>query len=62
MLVLSASLSTEGGVGPWNVIVKLTGNGSDLPQVSINADSSSDSAPMNIASTEQPHKTDHPLF
>ncbi|MFR4222920.1 MAG: ATP-binding cassette domain-containing protein [Akkermansia sp.] len=35
---------------PWNIIVKLTGNGSDLPQVSINAASSNESAPMNIAS------------
>ncbi|MFR1410847.1 MAG: hypothetical protein ACLSUW_00030 [Akkermansia sp.] len=46
----SASLSTEDGLGPWNIIVKLTGNGSDLPQVSINAASSNESAPMNIAS------------
>jgi len=50
MLDLSASLSTEDGLGPWNIIVKLTGNGSDLPQVSINAASSNESAPMNIAS------------
>ena len=50
MLDLTASLSTEGGVGPWNIVVKLTGNGSDLPLVSINAASSSESAPMNIAS------------
>ncbi len=27
MLDLTASLSTEGGVGPWNIVVKLTGNG-----------------------------------
>lgn len=32
MLDLSASLSTEDGLGPWNIIVKLTGNGSDLPR------------------------------
>ena len=41
---------TEDRLGPWNIIVKLTGNGSDLPQVSINAASSNESAPMNIAS------------
>lgn len=50
MLDLVASLYTDGGVGPWNIIVKLTGNGSDLPLVSINAASSSESSPMNIAS------------
>lgn len=50
MLDLSASLSTEDGLGPWNIVVKLTGNGSDLPLVSINAASSNESAPMNIAS------------
>lgn len=50
MLDLSASLSTQGGVGPWNIIVKLTGNDSDLPLASINAASSNESAPMNMAS------------
>jgi len=50
MLDLSASLSTEDGAGPWNIIVKLAGNGTDLPQVSINAASSSESSPLNLQS------------
>lgn len=49
MLDLSASLFSD-GAGPWNVIIKLAGNGSDLPLVSINAASSSDASPLNIAS------------
>ncbi len=47
ILDLSASLSTEDGAGPWNIIIKLAGNGTDMPQVSINAASTSETAPMN---------------
>lgn len=47
MLDLTASLSTEDGTGPWNIIIKLAGNGTDLPQVSINAASTTESSSMN---------------
>lgn len=50
MLDLSASLTSPTAASPWPLILKLVGNGSDLPGVSINAASSNESSPLNVAS------------
>lgn len=47
MLDLSASLTSPAAASPWPLILKLVGNGSDLPGVSINAASSNESSPLN---------------